>query len=146
MRCWEDGGMDLSLALIALALFLLGGALAVLAMLCRVGRGRVFRAWVDTHGVGPGRGFAYAETTVLVLLPLCIQTIFVAGGVVGLASVELLRDTTTSVLVPAAVVLEVLIWVVVLLLIGYRSVLPLWIYPAWLRPQRRRDRELIRAR
>ncbi|WP_270409567.1 hypothetical protein [Brachybacterium paraconglomeratum] len=137
--------MDLSLALVALALFLFGGALAALAMLCRAGRGRVFRAWVDTHGAGPGRGFAYAETTVLVLLPMCAQTVFVAGGVVGLASVDVLREAMASVLVPAAVILELLIWVVLLLLIGYRSVLPLWIYPAWLRETRRAEVEHLRA-
>lgn len=50
-----------------------------------------------------------------------------------------------SVLVPAAVILEVLIWVVLLLLIGYRSVLPLWIYPAWLRETRRAEVEHLRA-
>ncbi|GAB4094878.1 hypothetical protein GCM10028787_03530 [Brachybacterium horti] len=48
-------------------------------------------------------------------------------------------------LIPVAVIGELILWGAVLLMTGYRSVMPLWVYPSWLRPQRRAERERLRA-
>lgn len=146
MGRWEDVGMDPVLLLLALVLLLLGAGLAVLALLFRAGRGRAFRSWAGPEGVGPGRGFRYVEGLVLVVLPLCAQALLVSAPLALLAAIDALRELTTAVLLPVVVILEVILWVVLLLATSYRSILPLWIYPGWLRPQRRREREIIRGR
>ncbi|WP_137770032.1 hypothetical protein [Brachybacterium sp. SGAir0954] len=56
-----------------------------------------------------------------------------------------MRSTEASVLIPVAVIGELILWGAVLLMTGYRSVMPLWVYPSWLRPQRRAERERLRA-
>lgn len=138
--------MDAALALLALAVLLLGAALALLAMLCRSGRGRVLRSWARSEGIRERAGYAYGEVAVLVVLPLLAQTVLVAGALMALSSVDMLRDAVNGLLVPFAVVAEVLVWLAGLIATGYRTIMPLWVYPSWLRPQRRRERELMRSR
>ena len=138
--------MDVVLALLALAVLLLGAAVALLAMLCRWGRGRVLRSWVRSEGIQERTGYDYGEVAVLVVLPLLAQTVLVAGALMALSSVDMLRGAVSGLLVPLAVVAEVLVWLAVLIAAGYRTIMPLWVYPSWLRPQRRREREILRSR
>ncbi|MFC5276771.1 hypothetical protein [Brachybacterium sacelli] len=146
MPRWDDDRMDPVLALSASAALLLGVVLALSAMRCRSGRGGRARSWVRSEGIDARTGHAYGEVAVLVVLPLLAQSLLVAGLLMALGSVEMLRGAVVGLLVPAAVVAEVLLWIVLLLATGYRAIMPLWVYPSWLRPQRRREREVIRSR
>lgn len=142
----DDGAMDPVYALTALGLLGTGAVLALAAVLCRAGPSRGARFWARTAGAARRGGHDYGEVAVLVVLPLIAQTLLVAGAVAGLLAVDLLRGPVAAVLVPFAVVAEVLVWAVLLVATGYRAIMPLWIYPAWLRPQRRHERDLIRSR
>ncbi|MCW1806147.1 hypothetical protein [Brachybacterium squillarum] len=95
---------------------------------------------------GARAGYAYGEIAVLVVLPLLAQTLIVGGLVAGVLGVDALRDAGASVLIPVAVIGEVILWGAALLATGYRSVMPSWVYPSWLREERRRERDLIRPR
>ncbi|MFD1835248.1 hypothetical protein ACFSDA_09185 [Brachybacterium rhamnosum] len=56
-----------------------------------------------------------------------------------------MRSTEASVLIPVAVIGELILWGAALLATGYRRVMPLWARPSWLRPHRRAERERLRA-
>lgn len=137
--------MDLPHLLTALLALGTGAVVSLAAAVCRWGRGRGTRFWVQERVAGARAGYAYGEIAVLVVLPLLAQTLIVGGLVAGVLGVDALRDAGASVLIPVAVIGELILWGAVLLMTGYRSVMPLWVYPSWLRPQRRAERERLRA-
>ncbi len=130
----------------ALLLLGAGAVISAVAAVCRWGRGRGTRFWVQERVAGARAGYAYGEIAVLVVLPLLAQTLIVGGLVAGVLGVDALRDAGASVLIPVAVIGELILWGAALLTTGYRSVMPLWVYPSWLREERRRERDLIRPR
>lgn len=134
--------MDLPHLLTALLALGTGAVVSLAAAVCRWGRGRGTRFWVQERVAGARAGYAYGEIAVL---PLLAQTLIVGGLVAGVLGVDALRDAGASVLIPVAVIGELILWGAVLLMTGYRSVMPLWVYPSWLRPQRRAERERLRA-
>lgn len=138
--------MDPAYILTALLALCAGAVLALLALLCRWGRGGWARSWARTGGLQRPGGYAYGEITVLVVLPLVAQTLLVVGLVALVLSLDVLRESGGTVLIPIAVIGELVLWSVLLVATGYRSIMPLWVYPSWLRPQRRRERDLIRSR
>lgn len=139
-------GMDPGYVLTALLALCAGVLLGLVALLCRGGRTGWARSWARTGGVQRPGGYAYSEVTVLVVLPLVAQTLLVAGLVAGVLAVDVLRESGGTVLIPIAVIGELALWSVLLIATGYRSIMPLWVYPSWLRPQRRRERDLLRSR
>ena len=139
-------GMDPVYAVTGLLALGAGAVLALAALLCRAGRGGWARSWARTGGLERRSGYAYGEVAALVVLPLVAQTLLVAGFVAGVLSLDALRESGATVLIPIAVIGELLLWSVLLLATGYRSIMPLWVYPSWLRPQRRRERDLLRSR
>ncbi|NYF96863.1 hypothetical protein [Janibacter cremeus] len=138
--------MDPGNALTALIALCAGAVLALAAALCRRGRSRRARFWARTYGLDHPSGYDYREITVLVVLPLLAQTLLVWGLVAGVLSVDVLRESGATVLIPIAVIAEVILWNVLLVATVYRDIMPLWVYPSWLRSERRRERDLIRSR
>lgn len=129
----------------ALLLLGAGAVMSAVAAVCRWGRGRGTRFWVQERVAGARAGYAYGEIAVLVVLPLLAQTLIVWGLVAGVLGVDALRDAGASVLIPVAVIGELILWGAALLATGYRRVMPLWVHLSWLRPQRRAEREWLRA-
>lgn len=138
--------MDPLLALEALAVLLIGSLLGALALWCRVGRGPRARFWVRKESFEESGPFPYGEIAVLVVLPLLAQVLIVSGLLMGLSAVDAVRDAGIGWLYATMVIGEVVLCAALLASVGYRVVLPLWIYPSWVRPERRQDREKIRAR
>ena len=132
--------MDLPHLVSALLALGAGAAIALVAAVCRWGRGRVPRFWVQERSGGGRAGYAYGEIAVLVVLPLLAQTLIVGGLVAGVLGVDALREIGAPVLIPVAVIGELILWGAALLATGYRRVMPLWVYPSWLREERRRQR------
>lgn len=137
--------MDVPLLLLSLVLLCAGALLGALALWCRAGRSAAARFWVRRASFDQPSGFAYSETAVLAVLPLLAQLLVVAGLVVAVSAVDALRELGLGGLYAAAVIGETLLCLVVMLLVGYRSVMPLWVYPAWLRPTRAAEKQRIRA-
>lgn len=138
--------MEPATALIAVLMILGGLMLAAVAVFCRTGRGAGARFWVDTTPDDQRSGHRYAEPAVLVVLPLLAQLLLVVGALVGLFSVDALRELGLEPLIAVVVIAEVVVMGVLLAATSYRTVMPLWIYPSWLRPRRRQERDQIRAR
>ncbi|WP_114853643.1 hypothetical protein [Brachybacterium sp. YJGR34] len=138
--------MDLQLVLVALGCLAGGVLLGVLALWCRAGRSRAARFWVRQEAIDRPGPFPYAEGAVLVVLPLLAQLLIVIGLLVGVTSVDVLADAGLGGIYAAAVIAELILWALVLLPSVYRTVLPLWLYPSWLREQRARDRQWLRSR
>lgn len=138
--------MQLDTALIAVLMLVAGMVLAAVAVYCRAGRGPGARSWVDTTADFQRSGHRYAESAVLVALPLLAQLLLVGGALVGLFSIDVLRELGLEPLIAVAVIAEVIVMVVLLAATSYRTVMPLWVYPSWLRPRRRQERDRIRAR
>ena len=113
---------------------LVGGVLIalglLLAMLCawwRWGSSDAARWWVQPSPVERGRpGGERLEWVGLVLLPLPAQALLV-GALVRLPDMPAPMRTVV-------IVLETLFAALVCLATGYRVVVPLWLYPPWLRP------------
>lgn len=133
-------------ALIAVLMMLAGVVLAATAVYCRAGRGAGARFWVDAASDHQRSGHRYAESAVLVVLPLLAQLLLVAGALVGLFAIDGLRELGLGPLIAVVVIAEIIVMGVMLAATSYRTVMPLWVYPSWLRPRRRQERGQIRAR
>lgn len=138
--------MEPATALIAVLMMLAGVVLAAGAVYCRVGRGAGARFWVDSAPDLQRSGHRYAESAVLVVMPLLAQLLLVAGALVGLFAIDALRELGLGPLIAVVVIAEIAVMGVLLAVTSYRTVMPLWVYPSWLRPRRRQERDQIRAR
>lgn len=114
----------------------LGGAgllLAALTVWFRIGTSPAARWWVGTDQ-RPSR--KVAESVALLLVPYFAQLALA----VGIAALPVFHDV-----LPAAVLLvEFLIGAVFISPLRYRRLLPLWMYPAWLRPEREQEQDELR--
>lgn len=110
-----------------------GLLLAALAVWFRTGSSRAARWWVRTDD-GPSR--KVAESVALLLVPYFAQLALA----VGIAALPVFHDV-----LPAAVLLmEFLIGAIFISPLRYRRLLPLWLYPAWLRPEREQEQDELR--
>ncbi|WP_374928988.1 hypothetical protein [Kytococcus sedentarius] len=127
---------------------LLAGAGLLLGLLClwwRWGRSRAARWWVRTTPVDRMRSLPLGEAMALVLLPATAVSLAVLGGVVALSPAIREGGSTATLWLAVALVGGLCaLLVVARFSIWFRWVLPLWMYPAWLRPQRRADAEWLR--
>ncbi|ATG54022.1 hypothetical protein CFK41_03965 [Brachybacterium ginsengisoli] len=138
--------MDPVIALFAAVVVLAGVVLAAMSTYFRGGRGAGARFWVDSTPDGQRSGHRYAESAVLVVLPLLAQLLLVVGVLVGVTSIDVLRDLGVGPVIAVVVIVEVVLMVVLLTATSYRTVMPLWVYPSWLRPRRKQERDQIRSR
>lgn len=136
--------MDPLASLAALALLGVGSVLLGLSVWSRAGRSPASRAWAR-RGSAVGAGHDYRESVVLVVVPMIGQLCLVGGVLAALGSIDAVHGATLGTLIGAVVVVEIVLCVVLLAVTSYRAVMPLWIYPAWLLEDRRRQRERIRA-
>ncbi|WIM69358.1 hypothetical protein [Corynebacterium suedekumii] len=109
----------------------------------RSGRSSSARWWMRTEPVEQMQGYPPFEALGLVWLPVAAETLMFIGALVTLG--PWLADNLDLVLYP----LVVLNGAQFLLLIGarvvsYNTVLPLWIYPRWLRRERATDARWLR--
>ncbi len=122
----------------SLILGLLGAGLAALAIWFRTGTTRAARWWECTDA-GQLRHFGSTwamEHLALVAVPYLAQLFL------------LLAVATLPVFHPAVALMLLLVEIVVGGIMGgllrYRYILPLWMYPAWLRPVREREQAELR--
>ncbi len=134
----------LSAGIGALLLFA-GVALLITCLWWRIGTSPSARWWVRREPIDALTRRPVAEGVALVLLPVLGVTLIGAGCVAALF-------TAIDRYEPWAIAILVLVvlgtgasWLVARLLVMYRTVLPLWLYPKWLRGQRRAERDWLRA-
>lgn len=129
---------------------LLGGVgvlLLLLSLWFRWGTSRVARWWVR-RVPAERMSFLHSSTEALALgvAPFSAQLCLAVSAVLMLRVHPVSRDAAFSPVAWFVLCVEVLMGIVVLVTVSNRYVLPLWLYPAWLRPQRRADREDVPSR
>lgn len=139
--------MDLGALLASALCFVASFVLLVLSAWFRWGRSRLARWWVRRIPVDQMFFKQSAgEATALGLLPYFSQ-LMAAVGIVALLYVHpVIREVLHGPVMWTVAVGEVVLGVVVMILVGNRSILALFIYPGWLRPQRRAEREWLDRR
>ena len=122
----------------SLVLGLIGAGLTALAVWFRVGTSRAARWWVRTgpdfaHRYDPRRTH---ERVALVLVPW-------SGQLLLLLAIGFLPVFHHA--VPSLILLvEIVVTGSISPFLPYRYILPLWLYPAWLRPVREKERDELR--
>ena len=138
----------MDLVALLLGLLCLGAAvlLAVAAAWSRWGRSRAARWWA-ARGPVEQRGYGQAATEALALwlLPYGAQLLALSGLVALLWIAPWTREHVAEPAMWFVVIGEVVLGLVMMVVVRARTVLPLWSYPGWLRPQRSADRERLRA-
>lgn len=136
--------MDLGALFVSLVCFVAGGVLLVLSAWFRWGRSRIARWWVRRVPVEQmGYRRSASEAVALGVTPFCAQ-LTAAIGIVELLRIHPgVRDLLHAPAMWTMVVGETVLAVIVMVAISNRYILPLPVYPAWLRPQRRADRVRI---
>ncbi|HEX7353156.1 hypothetical protein [Brachybacterium sp.] len=138
--------MDLVALLLGLLCFGAAVLLAVAAAWFRWGRSRAARWWAAREPVEQrGYGQAATEALALWLLPYGAQLLAFAGLVALLWTVPWSREHLAEPALWTVVIAEVVLGLVLMVVVRARTVLPIWSYPGWLRPQRGADRERLRA-
>jgi len=121
-----------------LILGLIGAGLAALAVWFRVGSSRAARWWVRPFPM-PFRGhdpWWAKEHIVLVAVPYLAQLLLL----LAIGFLPVFHE-----MVPVFLLLiEILVGGIGGGLLRYRYILPLWLYPAWLRPVRAKERDELR--
>lgn len=143
-RGWEDDRMDLGALLAALLCFAASFMLFVLSAWFRWGSSGLARWWV--RRVPVEQMFfkqSAGEATALGLFPYFAQ-LMAAVGVVALVHVHpVVRETLFTPVMWTVAVGELILLLVVMVLVGNRNILALFVYPGWLRPQRRAERRWL---
>lgn len=129
------------------ALLVLTGVVLLIACLWwRMGASPSARWWVRREPIDAASRRPVSEGAALVLLPMLAVTLMGAGLVAALF-------TAVDRYEPWAIVILVLVmlgicagWFVARLLVLNRTVLPLWLYPGWLREHRRAERNSLHSR
>ena len=138
--------MDLSSLVVAV---LCAGAAALLLLLSawfRWGGSGAARWWVRRHPVERASFASSApEALALGVLPYLAQLMAAIAVVAALYVVPELRDLIFPPVMWVVVIGEVILAIAVLVPLSNRRILPLPVYPGWLRPQRRAEREWLRA-
>lgn len=130
---------NVATSVVALCLVAAGISLAVACLWWRFGRSPSARWWVRTTPIPLLRTFPPFEGVVLVLLPVTAETVIALGVLVWVAPAVAATQGWALVLLVVAVLGQGAIWLVARGITAYRRVLPLWVYPGWLRETRRSE-------
>lgn len=110
-----------------------GLLLAVLALWFRTGTSRAARWWFRTED-RPSR--KAAESVALLLVPYFAQFALA----VAIAALPVFHEVFAA----AVLLVEFIAGAIFVSPLRYRRLLPLWLYPAWLRPEREREQDELR--
>lgn len=110
-----------------------GVVLLGLTVWFRTGTSRAARWWVRTDE-RPSR--KAAESVALLLVPYFAQFALA----VAIAALPVFHEVFAA----AVLLVEFIAGAIFVSPLRYRSLLPLWLYPAWLRPQREREQDELR--
>lgn len=134
---WNTERLTYSDPVLAVPLFVVGVALLALALWSRRGRSPAARWWVGMTDDRPA--YLTREPVALTMLPY----FGLVAVLIGIAVLPGVGDSAGfPVLIGGVLVLTgVLGWSS-----AYRTFLPMWAYPSWLRPQRREERDELRQR
>ena len=116
---------------------------AALSLWSRLGGSPSPRWWVAKGPIPQLRSRPPFEGTALVILPLLAQTLAVLGAVAVLGPVLAPISGVSLALVLAVAVVQAVLFVSAHLMSWQRWILPLWIYPGWLRETRRQEKAVL---
>lgn len=138
--------MDL-ISLVAAALCaVVALVLLVLSAWCRWGRSRAARWWVRRHPVDRTSFASSApEALALGVLPYLAQLMAAVALVAAVHVVPSVREVVFAPVMWTVVIGEVVLGLAVLVPLSNRRILPLFVYPGWLRPHRRAERRWLDA-
>ncbi|PMC76345.1 hypothetical protein CJ197_04085 [Brachybacterium sp. UMB0905] len=143
-QLWDATDVNVAPLLMLLIAALAGCAGVVLALVLAWMRRRGASQWWVAKPLVDSEFANAPERIVLLILPLAAQTLIVGALAVLAAALAALLGAPTALingLLLGALALEVVVWLVIAIPTAHSSVLPLWMYPAWLRGQRAADRE-----
>ena len=120
-----------------------GALLAGLAVWFRVGTSGPARWWLRSE---PGTARKVTESVALLLTPYFAQFGSLSSATWGRALVLAIATLPVfhEVFAAAAVLAEFLLGAIYVSPLRYRRMLPLWLYPAWLRPDREQEQDELR--
>lgn len=145
MTC-KDDGMDVSSLVAAALCAMVSLALLVLSAWCRWGGSRAARWWVRRHPVDRASFASSApEALALGVLPYLAQLTAAVALVAMVHVAPAVREVLFAPLMWTVVIGEVVFGIAVLVPLSNRRILPLFVYPGWLRPLRRDERDWLRA-
>lgn len=139
--------MDVS-SLVAAALCAMAAVvLLLLSAWFRWGGSRVARWWVRRHPIDRASFASSApEALALGVLPYLAQLMAAVAVVAMIHVVPAVREPLFTPVMWMTVVGEVVLAIAVLVPLSNRRILPLFVYPGWLRPQRRAERQWLDGR
>ncbi len=133
-------------ALLGLLVAAVGTALLLLAAWFRWGRSTAARRWARRKDIDQAADYANLEALALAWTPMLGQTLLLAGPVIPLVTLLGIGTLAANTVTGLFIVVELGAWIAMLLMTVYRWILPLWMYPGWLREIRRREVEYLRDR
>ncbi|OFT62629.1 hypothetical protein HMPREF3159_03715 [Brachybacterium sp. HMSC06H03] len=122
-----------------------GAALLLLAAWFRWGRSTAARRWARRIHIDQAANYAAVEALALAWTPMIAQTLLLAAPAIPLVALLGRGSEAASTVIGVLVIVELVLWMAMLLLTVYRWILPLWMYPAWLRETRRAEVEHLKA-
>lgn len=123
-----------------------GAALLLLAAWFRWGRSTAARRWARRKDIDQAADYANLEALALAWTPMLGQTLLLAGPAIPLVTLLGIGTSAANTVTGLLIVVELGAWIAMLLMTVYRWILPLWMYPSWLREIRRREADCLRAR
>lgn len=143
---WKDDGMDVSSLVAAALCAVVALALLVLSVWFRWGGSRAARWWVRRHPVDRASFASSApEALALGVLPYLAQLMAAVALVAMVHVAPAVREVLFSPMMWTVVIGELILGIAVLVPLSNRRILPLFVYPGWLRPLRRDEREWLRT-
>lgn len=139
--------MDYGSILASLFFLALGCLLTLLAVWFRIGTSRAARWWVR-RGIPLERmSFAASasEGVALGMTPYLAQLMWAVALIAATHVHPGVRDAVFQPVMWTVVIAEQVLALIVLVPISNRRILPLFIYPAWLRPTRREERQYLNS-
>ena len=131
--------------LLGVLLAAVGAAVSLLAAWFRWGRSTAARRWARRKHIDQAADYANLEALALAWTPMLGQTLLLAGLVVPLVALLGIGTPAAKAVIGLLMVLELGAWIVMLLMTVYRWILPLWMYPGWLREIRRAEVDHLRG-
>lgn len=137
---------DVVIGLVAgTSLIALGVALAWVSLWWRAGRSRAARWWVSPRPELPFANRPRFDAIALVLVPMAAETSLALAVAVMVGPVVAPISGVTLLVAVVAGLLQCALFIFAHTLFWQRLVLPLWVYPAWLRETRRQQRASLPA-
>lgn len=140
---WDDDCMSSEMIIglvVGAGLILAGALLGVLCVWSRGGGSAAARWWVAKAPLPQQHTRPSLEGPALVLLPVLAETLVVLGGASVLGPVLAPVSGLTLVLVLVVAIFQLALYVTAHSMTWQRWILPLWVYPSWLRETRRHEK------